>query len=104
MVLLTGGIDAFNPDGSSGFTPTAELYDPASDTFRRTAGELTQTRAGHSQVLLSDGTVLLLGGGTGDGSIISATAEIYDPATDAFAAVSSMSTTRGLVTPLPLTR
>jgi hypothetical protein len=104
MVLLTGGIDAFNPDGSSGFAPTAELYDPASDTFRRTAGDLTQTRAGHSQVLLSDGTVLLLGGGTGDGSIISATAEIYDPATDAFAAVSSMSTTRGLVTPLPLTR
>ena len=26
-MLLTSGIDAFNPDGSSGFAPTAELYD-----------------------------------------------------------------------------
>ena len=103
-VLLTSGIDAFNPDGSSGFAPTAELYDPASDTFRRTAGDLTQTRAGHSQVLLSDSTVLLLGGGTGDGSTISATAEIYDPSTDSFAAVSPMSTTRGLVAAIPLKR
>ena len=83
-VLLTSGIDAFNPDGSSGFAPTAELYDPASETFRRTASDLTQTRAGHAQVLLSDGTVLLLGGGTEDGSVISATAELYDPSTDAF--------------------
>jgi hypothetical protein len=103
-VLLTSGIDAFNPDGSSGFAPTAELYDPASDTFRRTAGDLTQTRAGHSQVLLSDGTVLLLGGGTEDGSVISATAEIYDPSTDSFATVPPMATTRGLVTALPIKR
>jgi hypothetical protein len=103
-VLLTSGIDAFNPDGSSGFAPTAELYDPASDTFRRTAGDLTQTRAGHAQVLLSDSTVLLLGGGTEDGSVISATAEIYDPSTDSFAAVTPMSTTRGLVTAIPIKR
>jgi hypothetical protein len=103
-VLLTSGIDAFNPDGSSGFATTPELYDPASDTFTRTASDLTQTRAGHSATLLSDGTVLLLGGGTGDGSTISATAEIYDPSQDSLAAVSLMSTTRGLVAAIPIKR
>ena len=41
--------------------------------------------------------VLLAGGGTGDGTVLSNTAEIYNPVADSFSAVGPMSTTRGLV-------
>jgi Galactose oxidase, central domain/Kelch motif len=101
-VLLTSGIDAFNQDGTSGFAITAEIYDPTTGTFRRTTENMVQTRAGHSSTTLLDGKVLLAGGGTGNGSIISDTAEIYDPCTDKFSATGVMTTTRGLVPAIPV--
>ena len=48
---------------------------------------MVQKRGGHSAITLANRTVLLAGGGTGDGSVTSNTAEIYNPVTDSFSAV-----------------
>lgn len=63
-------------------------------------GPLRVARYGHTATLLADGRVLLVGGFTGsltpseDRSDITATAEIYDPATRQSTAVGSMSVPR----------
>jgi hypothetical protein len=62
--------------GATGDDLTAELYDPASETFSFT-GDTTVVRIGHTATLLTDGRVLVAGGGT-------ATAELYDPASKKF--------------------
>ncbi|HTT18074.1 MAG TPA: kelch repeat-containing protein [Candidatus Sulfotelmatobacter sp.] len=65
---------------------------------------MVQTRAGHSAITLANRTVLLAGGETGDGSVISNTAEIYNPVTDSFSAVGPMSMTRELVQAVSLVK
>jgi Galactose oxidase, central domain len=103
-VLLTSGIPGENDAGTAAiFAQTAEIYDPIADSFALCAGPMVQTRAGQAQVLLHDGKVLIMGGGTGDGTVISDTSEIYDPLSDSFVASAPMSTTRGLVPAFDLT-
>ena len=103
-VLLTSGISGENDAGTAAiFAQTAEIYDPVADSFKLCAGTMVQTRAGQAQVLLHDGRVLVMGGGTGDGTVISDTSEIYDPLSDSFVASPTMSTTRGLVPAFDLT-
>jgi hypothetical protein len=73
-VLLAGGFDI--DDGkTTQTTQTAELYNPASGKFTP-AGDMTTPRTGHSAALLSNGRVLIVGGGAG--------AELYDPVTNSF--------------------
>jgi MYXO-CTERM domain-containing protein len=74
-VLLTGGLSQAN----GGFLQvlTAEVYDPATDSFSVTAGGLAAQRQGHTATLLESGEVLVAG---------DTTAEVYDPATDGFSA------------------
>ena len=81
---------------------SAELFDPDSGTFAPT-GDMTEARAGFfSTTLLSDGRVLLAGGIVADPTDptakprILATAEIYDPSTGRFTAVSSMAAPRAM--------
>jgi hypothetical protein len=54
--LIPGGIGSHNT-----VPKTADLYDPISGTFSL-AGSLNLTRTGHAAALLSDGTVLIVGG------------------------------------------
>lgn len=53
-------------------------------------GSMTVPRQGHSSTRLNDGTVLIVGGTSRDGSALP-TAELYDPVTGKFKATGSMS-------------
>ena len=82
-VLVVGGGDA-----------TAELFDPASETFSFT-GPPVMGRLGATATLLSDGRVLIAGGlgltAGPDGSLpLLNTAEIFDPATGTFSSTGTM--------------
>ena len=101
-VLLVGGWSVglngtdFVPE------PNAELYDPGTGTFMAT-GALKTGRVYHTASLLPDGRVLIVGGWTGFGSSLSSAtysgtpvgiAELYDPATGAFAVAGTLMTAR----------
>jgi hypothetical protein len=93
-VLVAGGLDSdFNVAAS------AELYDPSTNTWRP-AGAMVTARIGATATLLPDGQVLVAGGGTSDGNTASVTqsAELYDPATNAWTATGSMLTGRATAT------
>jgi hypothetical protein len=77
-------------------TPTAEIYDPAADSWTM-VGSLSQSRQGHAAVLLPDGRVLILGGRHYiQGVYPNATytypnfIEIFDPATNAFSVMDQL--------------
>jgi hypothetical protein len=82
-VLLVGGLSLKKKATLS----TAEIYDPATDTFTPTRAAMHSDRFGHAAVALADGRVLILGGQSwtiGQPSMTLATAEVYDPATGRF--------------------
>jgi len=82
-VLATGGWNG--SDTSS----TAEIFNPATGTWRYTTGSMTRPRYGHSAVKLADGRVLVVGGNqVGVGPPLSS--EIFDPVTEQFSAASPM--------------
>ncbi len=57
-ILVAGGTTGVS---GSGRTSTAEIYDPATDTWT-TTGSLSTPRAGHEALVLSSGKVLVIGG------------------------------------------
>lgn len=85
-VLVTGGmaVDLKSPHWAP--LKTAELYDPHTGAFGRTA-DMNYGRLGHTATLLADGRVLVAGGGERDGA---KTAEIYDPASASFTSTGLM--------------
>jgi hypothetical protein len=72
-VLVAGGV---NYDNGGSLVPIAELYDPATGSWTLT-GSLNTGRYDHTATLLTNGKVLVAGGGYGP----LASAELYDPAT-----------------------
>ncbi len=88
-VLIAGG------DGNVGTERTAwntaEIYKPSTQTFSL-VGQMTTAQSEHTATLLTDGTVLQVGGLDNNGTISSA--EIYTPASGTFAAAGSMSSVR----------
>jgi len=89
-VLVAGGIDYT----ATGFPllASAELFDPATDTFHAT-GSMSTTRDHATATLLPNGKVLIAGGEhlsyTGTTS-----AELYDPVTGTFSATGSLNVGR----------
>ena len=85
-VLFTGGVD-----GTAAVTTSCEIYDPATNTFTAVA-PLNGPRAGHAAATLPDGRVMVVGGTTNFTDITTAatgslnTVEIYNPATNTWAA------------------
>lgn len=79
-VLVTGGIYQYNIAVRwAGCTNTAELYDPASDSFSA-AGTMSAARCGHTATLLANGKVLVVSG---------TSADLYDPASNTWTAAAS---------------
>jgi hypothetical protein len=84
MVLVAGG-NAF-PE----VLTSAELYDPASGTWRATGG-LATARFGDTATLLSSSQVLVAGGVN---VLALAIAELYDPASETWTTTGSLNTAR----------
>lgn len=83
-ILIVGG---FAREGTAPIT-AAELFDPATATFRP-AGTVNVGRGAHTATLLHDGRVLIAGGWIGPRTY-TADVEIYDPATNTFAPAAPM--------------
>lgn len=83
-VLVLGGTAA-GEGNTLGISRSAELWEPATQRFRRLAATMTMPRAGHSATLLPDGRVLIAGGYTAVAGYTFA--EIFDPATERFTAL-----------------
>lgn len=92
-VLIAGGYYWDEVSRKFMYLNTAELYDPATRTFRAITAHMTAARNGHRAVLLMNGKVLLVGGWS---SSTTASAEVYDPASETFTATKrSMNYRRG---------
>src|ERR1700719_3893768 len=86
-VLVAGGITA---GGSA--TSTSEVFDPIANSWTPMGLGMIEARSGATAALLSDGRVLIAGGQ--NGSTISSTIEIFNPALGAFTSAGMMSSPR----------
>ncbi len=84
-VFITGGVQ-----NSGEYTRTAETYDPASNSFSTVKGLAFHGRYQPAVALLPTGKVLIAGGYSGPPTPeYMKTAEIYDPATETFEALTA---------------
>lgn len=95
-VLVTGG-----RTGSTAATgvvlATAEIYDPATNSWTETTGPMNVARRSHTATLLPNGKVLIAGGGSGVSTFTQQpiqSAELFDPATGLFTLIGNMITKR----------
>jgi len=84
-VLVSGGYSG----GATGYSSSAEIYDPALGTWSLT-GSMSTGRAFHTAALLPDGRVLVSGGRPFGDSPAEGSAEIYDPTLRTWSPTGSM--------------
>jgi CSLREA domain-containing protein len=89
-VLIVGGL--LTVGGSDTILSSAEIYDPATNSFTAT-GSMASARYDHTATLLVNGKVLIAG--SGPNSLAPASAELFDPETGLFTATGSLITGRG---------
>lgn len=93
-VLVTGG---YTDSTGPGIAASAELFDPLTGNFSRTA-DMETVRASHTAALLLDGRVLIAGGSglAADGSDCATlrSAELFDPASGTFSPTGDMTASR----------
>ena len=83
-VLITGGYNG-------NYLNSAELYDPSTGLFTPILPMVTE-RSNHTATLLSNGTVLIVGGRNSSGYLD--TGEIYDPSARTFSLIESVMTSK----------
>jgi N-acetylneuraminic acid mutarotase len=92
QVLVAGGLNLQLGASSSSQTSTklasAELYNPATNSWSA-AANLTTTRYGHGSVTLTDGRAMVIAGGTPTSA---KNAEIYDPVTNIWSVSGTLGT------------
>lgn len=96
-VLFAGGYrtrsSKFDLAGEN-FLKTSEIYDPKSNSWKG-AASMHITRFGAAVLTLpKTGQVLAAGGSSGSDQVVSPSAEVFDPGTDAWTFVAPMSTCR----------
>ena len=77
QVLVAGGCTAYDANGCASTTNKAEIYNPATGTWKAT-GALRGARHAMTATLLASGKVLVAGGATAATDAINSS-EIYDP-------------------------
>ena len=93
-ILVAGGSNNF------GSVDIAQIYDPAANTWSTRVSSMNESRYYHTATLLKSGKVLVAGGNKVLNGVATAskTAEIYDPATNAWTLVAPMAVVRTLPT------
>lgn len=93
-VLIAGGAasDLTGEPTNTSALSTAEIYDPATNTWNG-AGSLIQARHHHTATVLGSGQVLVTGGTISNGAVTLST-EMYDPLANAWFQMASMKTAR----------
>ena len=94
--LMIGGTSQDEDDLLVALNADTEVFDPSTQTWSEVAS-MNEKRANHTATLLTDGRVLVAGGGKTDGPYLKAT-EIYDPASDSWTVASPMSRGRAFHT------
>jgi Kelch motif/Galactose oxidase, central domain len=99
ILLASGEVLVVGPDDGSGVS--AELFDPATGSFKPTQNGMVHPRNTPYAALLSDGRVLLAGGTDVNGFALTV-AELFDPATESFTLTGDMLVARSGATVTPL--
>jgi Galactose oxidase, central domain len=83
-ILVAGGFD-----NNGNVLDNAEIYDPAARKFVAVTNPMSDRRVFHTATLLFTGKVLIAGGATNLSGDTTNSADLYDPATNSFAAAMS---------------
>ncbi len=99
MVLVAGGNNLVRTCSCTTFVSSADLYNPATNSFTPT-GALVTARYAHTATVLANGMVLVAGGFGGATSTLQSggaaltSAELYNPTSGTWTATGSMTTAR----------